>query len=190
MNYSCFHRQSLLEYSIANHYWMKYPIVYHYLVEYFIPENVCLHFLEFVNHLCWILKTTFNADLADLAHTIQWSRVVSNHQQLDYFFSSSFRLTTKKMSTHWITGSLWGNSSLPDEFPPQRVSNGESVSISWRQHVKGWMLGYRYACIWPAAWWCPVIGWHMVEYTRSQCLTVLWDIVYIRTVHVCAKNLT
>ena len=47
-------------------------------------------------------------------------------------FCSVLSLTTKKTSKFCITGPMWGESIGHDGFPSQRLSNAESVSMSWR----------------------------------------------------------
>ena len=42
-----------------------------------------------------------------------------------------------KKSKLCVTGLFKGNSPVTDEFPTQRVSNAENVSIWWRHHVMG-----------------------------------------------------
>ena len=64
---------------------------------------------------------------------------VSNHQPHDCLFNRLFRHTWKKTSklrvTVRVTGLCEGNSPLTGEFPSQRSSNAENVSIWWRHHV-------------------------------------------------------
>ena len=73
--------------------------------------------------------------------TLQWRHNerddVSNHQPGDCFLNRLFRRRSKKIldyikaPRHW---SLWGNSPVTGEFPTQRASNAEKVSIWWRHH--------------------------------------------------------
>ena len=60
---------------------------------------------------------------------------VSNHQPHDCLVSRSFRRISKKTSMLRVTGFCAGNSRLTDEFPAQRASNAENVSIWWRHYV-------------------------------------------------------
>ena len=68
-------------------------------------------------------------------HSLQWRHnehdSVSNDQRLDRLV----RPQSKKTSKLRVTGVCEGNSPVPGEFPAQRVSNAENVSISWRHHV-------------------------------------------------------
>ena len=71
--------------------------------------------------------------------TLQWRDNkrggVSNHQRLDYLLS---RLLGRRLNTHThtpklrVTGLSEGNSPVTGEFPAQRASNAENVSIWWR----------------------------------------------------------
>ena len=45
-----------------------------------------------------------------------------------------FRRRSKKTSKLRVTGLCEGNSPVTGEFPPQRASNVENVSIWWRHH--------------------------------------------------------
>ena len=55
---------------------------------------------------------------------------VSNHLRLDCLF----RRRSKKASKVRVTGLCEGNSPVTGEFPAQRASNTENVSIWWRHH--------------------------------------------------------
>ena len=60
---------------------------------------------------------------------------VSNHQPHDCLLNRLFRRRSKKTSKLRVTGLGEGNSPVTGEFPAQRVSNAENVSIWWRHHV-------------------------------------------------------
>ena len=60
---------------------------------------------------------------------------VSNHQPHDCLLSRLFRRRSKKTSKLRVTGICVGNSPGTGEFPAQRASNAETVSIWWRYHV-------------------------------------------------------
>ena len=60
---------------------------------------------------------------------------VSNHQRVVCLLKRLFRLRSKKTSKLCVTGLCGGNSPVTDEFPAQRASNTESLSIWWRHHV-------------------------------------------------------
>ena len=55
--------------------------------------------------------------------------VVSNHQPHDCLLKRLFRRRSKKTSKLRVTGLCVGNSPVTGEFPAQRASNAENVSI-------------------------------------------------------------
>ena len=57
---------------------------------------------------------------------------VSNHQPHDCLLSRLFRHRSKKTSKLCVTGLCAGNSPVTGEFPAQRASKAENVSIWWR----------------------------------------------------------
>ena len=59
---------------------------------------------------------------------------VSNHRHLNWLFNRLFRRRSKKTSKLRVTALCEGNSPVTGEFPSQRASNAENVSISWRHH--------------------------------------------------------
>ena len=59
---------------------------------------------------------------------------VSNHQPHDSLLSRLFRHRSKKKSKLRVTGLCEGNSPVTGEFPAQRASNAENVSLWWRHH--------------------------------------------------------
>ena len=62
---------------------------------------------------------------------------VSNHQCLDCLLNCLFRRRSKKKSKLRITGLCEGNSPVTSEFPSQRASYAENVSIWQRHHESG-----------------------------------------------------
>ena len=60
---------------------------------------------------------------------------VSNHRRIDCLLNCLFRRSSKKISKLHVTGLCEWNSSVTGEFPSQRASNAENVSIWWRHHV-------------------------------------------------------
>ena len=73
-----------------------------------------------------------------LRDSLQWCHNepdgVSNHQPHYCFLKRLFRHRSKKLSKLRVTGLCEGNSPATGEFPAQRVSNTENVSIWWRHH--------------------------------------------------------
>ena len=70
--------------------------------------------------------------------SLQWRHngydCVSNHQPCNCLFNWFFRHRSKKTSKLRATGLCEGNSPVTGEFPAQRASNAENVSIWWRLH--------------------------------------------------------
>ena len=73
--------------------------------------------------------------------TLQWRHnecnSVSNHQPHECLLNCLFRHRSKKTSKLCITGLCVGNSPLNGEFPAQKGSNAENVSIWWSHHDLG-----------------------------------------------------
>ena len=71
--------------------------------------------------------------------TLQWRHnehdCVSNHQPRHCLLNRLFGRRSKKTSKLRATGLCVGNSPGTSEFPAQRASNAENVSIWWRHHV-------------------------------------------------------
>ena len=59
---------------------------------------------------------------------------VSNHQPHECLLNCLFGRRSKKASKLRATGHCAGNSPATGEFPAQRASNAENVSIWWRHH--------------------------------------------------------
>ena len=72
------------------------------------------------------------------SYPLQWHHnerdCVSNHQPRDYLRNRLFRHRSKKTSNLRVTGLCEENSPVTGEFPAQRASNAENVSIWWRHH--------------------------------------------------------
>ena len=70
--------------------------------------------------------------------TLQWRHndhdSVSNHQPHGCLLKRLFARRSKKTSKRRVTGLCAGNSPGTGEFPAQRASNAEYVSIWWRNH--------------------------------------------------------
>ena len=71
--------------------------------------------------------------------TLQWRHNecdgVSNHQPHDCLFNRLFRLRSKKTSKLRLTDLCAGNWPVTGEFPAQRASNAENVSIWWSHNA-------------------------------------------------------
>ena len=70
--------------------------------------------------------------------TLQWHYNdrdgVSDHSRLHCFLNCLFRRRSKNKSKLRVTGLCVGNSPVTGEFPAQKASSGENVSIWWRHH--------------------------------------------------------
>ena len=70
--------------------------------------------------------------------TLQWyyngRDGVSNPRRLACLLNSLFRRRSEKTSKLRVTGLCEGNSPVTGEFPAQRASNADNVSIWWRHH--------------------------------------------------------
>ena len=71
-------------------------------------------------------------------NTLQWRHTerdgVSNPQPHDCLLNRLLRRRSKKTSNLNVTGLCAGNSPVTGEFPAQRTSSVENVSIWWRHH--------------------------------------------------------
>ena len=73
-----------------------------------------------------------------LTSALQWRHnehdAVSNHKPQDCVLKRLFRRRSKKTSKLLVTGLCVGNSPVAGEFPAQKASNAENVSIWWCHH--------------------------------------------------------
>ena len=60
---------------------------------------------------------------------------ISNHQPYDCLLNRLFRRRSKKTLKLRVTSPCAGNSPVTGEFPAQRASNAENVSIWWRHRA-------------------------------------------------------
>ena len=71
--------------------------------------------------------------------SFEWRHIerdgVSTHQPHDCLLKSLFRCKSKETSKLRVTGLCEWNSPVAGEFPAQRASNAENVSIWWCHHV-------------------------------------------------------
>ena len=70
--------------------------------------------------------------------TLQWRHDEhdgdSNHRPHDCLLNRLFKRRSRKTSKFRVTGLCEGKSPETGEFPAQRASNAEKVSIWWRHH--------------------------------------------------------
>ena len=93
----------------------------------------------FVIDGCWLRKLSKSPESAITAHVpLQWRHDerngVSNHQPRDCLLNRLFRRRTRNIFKLRVTGLCDGNSPVAGEFPAQRASDAENVSIWWRHH--------------------------------------------------------
>ena len=73
-----------------------------------------------------------------ISQTLQWCHNerngVSNHRRLHCLLNFLFSRRSKKTSKLSVIGLCMGNSPVTGEFPAQKASNAENVSIWWRHH--------------------------------------------------------
>ena len=72
---------------------------------------------------------------------------VSNHQPHDCLLHRLFRRRSTKISKLRVTGICAGNLPETGEFPTQRASNAENVSIWWRHHILALCGGIQSECL-------------------------------------------
>ena len=90
-------------------------------------------------------------------------------------FSSVFRLTSNKTSKPALLVSCEGNPPMTSDFLPQRVSNAESVSISWRHRDQNAHLHLSSLDIeLPGLFWCQLImpNEHVIQGKDSPFLWI------------------
>ena len=96
----------------------------------------CLHW-DWGFSAIWIMKfqcyMCTGIIILSAPFSLQWRNNglngISNHQPYECLLNHLFRHKSKKTSKLHITGLCAGNSPVPGEFPAQRASNTESVSI-------------------------------------------------------------
>ena len=90
---------------------------------------------------------------------------VSDHQSRDCLLNRLFKRRSKKTSKLRVTGLCAGNSPMTDEFPAQRASNAENVSIWWRHHdgmmrisyYRPFVMGMHWSLVeFTNQWWIPI----------------------------------
>ena len=119
------------------------------------------------------------------AKTVQWCHNghsgISNHQPQDCLLNGLFRGRTKKTSELHATGLCEGNSPVTGEFPAQRASIAEKVSIGWRHH--DWHHFQEYSRH------CTMSVEYPMSYTMLGC--TIFGATYIRyltIVHVSKRS--
>ena len=108
-------------------------------------------FLPVLSTTCWGIIDWDNSSAPNRHRAIPWCNdgpvrwcallwrhyerdIVSNHQRLYCSLNRWFRRRSKMTLKLGVTGLCVGNSPVTGEFPAQRASNAENVSIWWRHH--------------------------------------------------------
>ena len=107
-------------------------------------EQVAYHMFRLPMHFRYISFAGTCTCIVHLSYKIQQNinygdiimSAISNHRHLAYLLNRLFRRRSKKTSKLRVMGPCAGNSPVAGEFPSQRTSNAENVSIWWRHHVK------------------------------------------------------
>ena len=114
---------------------------------------------------------------------LQWPHnepdCISNHQPHDCLLNRLFRRRSKKTSKLRVTGLCAGNSPGTGEFPAQKASNAENVSIWWRHHAL--MISQHWF-----GWWFGSTGNKpLSDAVLNQAYVAIWrhlDMLYYKTV--------
>ena len=123
---------------------------------------------------------------------------VSNHQRLHSLLNCWFRGRSKKTPKLCVTGLCAGNSPVTGEFPAQKASNAENVSIWWRHRdnsvspravdntnlsscgpgykcsyilfsaILHWVVGFNIR-EWESLSKLPLLGPDMIKFKRIKC---------------------
>ena len=122
------------------------------LVDILRPRQNGSHFADYIFKSIFLvgvliaLLVIYTLQLVPIRLLLQWRHNerdgVSNHQPRDCLLNHLFRRKSKKTSKLHVTGLCEGNSPGTGEFPAQRASNVENVSIWWRHHVMEAIKGH------------------------------------------------
>ena len=85
------------------------------------------------------------------SNALQWNHNerdgVSNHGGFHCLLNCWFRCRSKKTSKLHVTGLYAGDSPVTGEFPAQKASNMENVSIWWRHYVDAIICIHISSCV-------------------------------------------
>ena len=137
--------QDKYTYSVLRYCWKLslYNMVLHMAVNNVLkqlhPVKIMYHLFSTVSPLSLqILLVLFTGVAHQGLRSLRWRQNdhdgVSNHQPHGCLLNRLFRRRSKKTSKLRVTGLCAGNSPVTGEFPAQRASNAENVSIWWRHH--------------------------------------------------------
>ena len=94
---------------------------------------------------------------------------VSNHRHRGCLTDRLFWHRPKKTPKFRVTGLCGGNSPVAGEFPSQRVSNAENVSIWWRHHGD-----IRMSALMPKKKALRIVAKWLVKTTKNTTKRVQW----------------
>ena len=121
---------------VARHTWPTYVNTNH------TPVHSALQMLEVLQPKWYAYMICHHAStpgLHEMPRSLQWCHNeregISNHQPHHCLLNRLFRSRSKKTPKLRVTGLCAGNSPVTGEFPTQRASNVENVSIWWCHHV-------------------------------------------------------
>ena len=129
---------------------------------YYNSHKICTQFcctLFCCFHIMSALWVLFRHHYSDITMGGMASNLIWKHQPHDCLLNHLLRRRSKKTSKLLVTGLCAGNSPVTSEFPAQRASNAENVSIWWRHHVISWVpCGF----LWSVSSYSPVLfHWHI-----------------------------
>ena len=119
---------------------------------------------------------------------------ISNHQPHDCLLNRLFECRSKKTSKLRVTGLCEGNSPETGEFPVQRASNAENVSIWWHHEYDDlcvWQLSTLPLVIKQSLWLsshfcaqllCSTVNFSIPMLSRLPFLTIptnIWTAIYV-----------
>ena len=86
--------------------------------------------------------------------SLQWRHNECDCQPHDCLLKRLIRRSSKQTPKLRVTGLCVGNSPETGEFPAQRASDAENVSIWWRHHVAHWSKWLHWYYSWERKkWW-------------------------------------
>ena len=114
-----------------------------------LSTHPCIFSCLWVSIVCSLVIALYMY-IAQCGTSLQWHHNerdgISNHQPNDCLLNRIFRRRSKKASKFHVTDLCAGNSLVTGEFPAQRASNMENVSIWWC-HNGYWKVTVK------SAWW-------------------------------------
>ena len=137
--------------------------------------------------ICWTYPVTLVSGECHITPlmTLRWRHNgrngISNHQPHGWLLNCLFRHRSKKTSKLRVTGLCVGNSPGTGEFPAQRATHAENVSILWHHHDKSRLV--HGAIRQQVITWEPIFTQIYVPYgfTRHQWVNWLcWRLVALR----------